>query len=51
MQETLNLLYHLIVLFLLGILGWNTIRLGDPKKQIMSATVMIPLVLRLLNLK
>lgn len=51
MQVTLNILYHLVALFLLVALGWNVIGHKEPRKQIMSALVMIPFVLRLLNLK
>ena len=51
MQDALNLLYRLVVLFLLVALGWNVVRLKEPRKQIMSALVMIPFVMRLLNLK
>ena len=51
MLDALNLLYRLVVLFLLAAFGWNVVRLKEPRKQIMSALVMIPFVLRLFNLK
>ena len=47
----LNLLYHAILLALLVILGWNTMRLGNPRKQVMSAFIMLHLLLRFLNIK
>ena len=37
----LNLLYHAILLALLVILGWNTMRLGDPRKQVMIVFIML----------
>ncbi len=47
----LNYIYHAILLFLLVALGLNTVELGHPRKQVMSAFVMLPLLLRLLNIK
>lgn len=47
----LNLAYHAIVLLLVVVFAWNTLTLLEPRKQAMSAIVLIPLVLRLLNLK
>ena len=51
METFLNVAYHLIALFLVVLLAWNTVTLPERKRQIMSAIVLIPLVLRLLNLK
>lgn len=50
-QTILNIVYHLLALGLILVLGWNTISLEDRKKQVMSAIVMIPLLLRVLNIK
>jgi hypothetical protein len=50
-ETLLNVVYHGIALVIVVILGWNTLTQGDPRKQVMSAIVMIPFVLRLLNLK
>jgi predicted membrane channel-forming protein YqfA (hemolysin III family) len=50
-ETLLNVVYHGIALILVIILGWNTLTQADPRKQVMSAVVMIPFVLRLLNLK
>lgn len=47
----LNLAYHAIVLLLIAVLVWNTLTLAEPRKQVMSALVLIPLILRFLNLK
>ncbi len=51
MYIVLNFLYHVILVVLLIGLGWNTISLKEPRKQIMSATIMLPLLLRFLNIK
>ncbi|MCX6549781.1 MAG: hypothetical protein NTY02_02035 [Acidobacteria bacterium] len=51
MPTLLDLTYHVIVLALVVVLGWNMCQLRDLRKQWMSAIVIIPLVLRLLNLK
>jgi hypothetical protein len=51
MPNLLNLTYHVIVLALVVVLGWNMFQLRDPRKQLMSAVVIIPFVLRLFNLK
>jgi hypothetical protein len=50
-ETFLNVVYHGIALIVVIILGWNTVTQGDPRKQVMSAIVMVPFVLRLLNLK
>lgn len=51
MQTILNLVYHGIALIIIVVLAWNTLTLREPRKQLMSAIVMIPFVLRFLNLK
>lgn len=51
MNIILNYVYHGILLLLLAALGWNTLRLENPRKQAMSAFVMLPLLLRFLNIK
>ena len=50
-QISLNILYHLLALIIILVLGINTLFIGDRKKQVMSAIVMIPLLLRVLNIK
>lgn len=50
-MSPLDLLYHVILLGLSGVLVWNTLFLKEPRQQVMSAVVLIPLVLRFLNLK
>ncbi len=51
MPDLLNLSYHAIVLALVIVLVRNMFRLHDPRKQVMSAVVLTPFVLRFLNLK
>jgi hypothetical protein len=51
LNSPLNLAYHGIVLLLMLLLAWNTVFLKEPRKQLMSAVVLIPLLLRFLNLK
>ena len=51
METFLNVVYNGIALFVIILLGWNTLTQREPRKQVMSAVVMIPFVLRLLNLK
>ena len=50
-QTILNVLYHLIALALIVVLAWNMLTVSDWRKQLMGAVVIIPLVLRVLNLK
>jgi ABC-type molybdate transport system permease subunit len=50
-QTVLNLLYHLIALVLIVVVAWNMMTISDRRKQLMGAVVLIPLVLRFLNLK
>ncbi len=50
-QTILSIAYHLLALGLILVLGWDTISLEDRKKQVMSAIVMIPLLLRVLDIK
>jgi hypothetical protein len=51
MPQLLNLSYHAIVLALVIVLLGNMFRLRDSRTQLMSAVVIIPFVLRFLNLK
>ncbi|MCR4425254.1 MAG: hypothetical protein NUW23_03550 [Firmicutes bacterium] len=50
-QGVLNAVYRCILLGLLAVLAWNTLSLQDCRRQVMSAKVMIPLLLRFLNIK
>lgn len=51
METFLNVAYHGIALVVVVVLGWNVLTQNEPRKQLMSAIVMIPFLLRLLNLK
>jgi hypothetical protein len=51
MALLLNLLYHAIVLGLVAVLVRSMFELRDPRRQVMCAVVIIPFVLRVLNLK
>lgn len=46
----LNLSYRLIVIFILIIAIWNVITLEDFKRQVMTTTLIVPLLLRVLNI-
>jgi len=46
----LNLSYRVIVIFILIIVIWNVITLEDLKRQIMTSIVIVPLLLRALNI-
>lgn len=43
--------YTLIVTYLVVFLAWNFFELDDWKEQVISVTVLIPFVLRILGLK
>jgi len=47
----LNVIYRAILVILTMTLVWNTIKLKDAKKQIMSAVLIIPFVLRIIGVK
>lgn len=46
----LNLSYRIIVIFILIIAIWNVITLEDFKRQIMTSLVIVPLLLRAINI-
>lgn len=48
--SVLNIAYRLIVVYILLIIVWNILTLKDFKLQVMSAIVMIPLLLRAINI-
>ncbi len=47
----LNIIYRAMLAILTITLVWNTIKLKDIKKQIMSAVLIIPFVLRIIGVK
>lgn len=46
----LNIIYRLIVIYILLIIVWNVLTLKDFKRQVMSSLLIIPLMLRALNI-
>lgn len=46
----LNIIYRLIVIYILLIVFWNILTLKDFKRQVMSSILIVPLLLRALNI-
>jgi len=46
----LNMSYRIIVIFILFIAIWNLITLEDLKRQVMTTILVVPLLLRALNI-
>lgn len=48
--SVLNILYRLIVIFILLVVVWNILTLKDFKRQVMLSILMVPLLFRALNI-
>lgn len=46
----LNIIYRLIVIYVLLIAVWNVVTLADFKRQVMTSVLVVPLLLRALNI-
>jgi len=49
--SVLNVCYRIMVIFILIVVVWNVIGLKDFRRQVMAATVIMPFLLRVLNIK
>ncbi len=47
----LNIIYRVMLAAITAVIVWNTLRLKDPRKQLMSALLVIPFVLRIIGIK
>ncbi len=47
----LNIIYRVMLTAITAVVIWNTLRLKDPKKQLMSAMLVIPFLLRIVGIK
>lgn len=47
----LNIIYRVMLAAITAVVIWNTLRLKDPKKQLMSAMLVIPFLLRIVGIK
>jgi hypothetical protein len=47
----LNVAYRIMLCVIVLVLAWNTLKLKEPRKQLMSALLIIPFVLRVIGVK